>query len=176
MRLNCGGESTRGCREESMLTKGLSAKGESKWVHIHVGNTKTAEGQIKLKKRLNISGSQLVQIHKLISELILHLQKNRCACPNDRRPVAGKKMFHPYYWLNSLTAKSVPAGTKNSHSEGFLLEKHLKHTAHNHHHHDAAVCPSSGMVLMEEHTPPPGASLQGVGRGRRRRVLSESIK
>jgi hypothetical protein len=52
MRLNCGGESTRGCREESMLTKGLSAKGESKWVHIHVGNTKTAEGQIKFKKKV----------------------------------------------------------------------------------------------------------------------------
>ena len=34
------------------------------------------------------------------------------------------------YWikqLNSLTPKSVPAGTKNSRSEGFLLAKH-KHT------------------------------------------------
>jgi len=29
--------------------------------------------------------------------------------------------------LNSLTPKSVPAGTKNSRSEGFLLAKH-KHT------------------------------------------------
>jgi hypothetical protein len=29
--------------------------------------------------------------------------------------------------LNSLTPKSVPAGTKNSRSEGFLLVKH-KHT------------------------------------------------
>jgi hypothetical protein len=36
--------------------------------------------------------------------------------------------------------------------------------------------PSSAMVLMEEHTPTPGASSQGVGRGRRQRVLSESIK
>jgi hypothetical protein len=26
--------------------------------------------------------------------------------------------------INSLTAKSVPAGTKNSRSEGFLLAKH----------------------------------------------------
>ena len=76
----------------------------------------------------------------------------------------------------SLTAKSVPAGTKNSRSEGFLLAKLLKHTAHKHPHHDGAVSPSSAMFLMEEHTPPPGASLQGVGRGRRRRVLSESIK
>ena len=140
------------------------------------GIQKQQRGKLSSKKRLIISGSQLVQIHKLISELILHLQKNRCAYPNDRRSVAGKKMFHPNYWLNSLTAKSVPAGTKNSHSEGFLLEKHLKHTAHNHHHHDAAVCPSSGMVLMEEHTPPLGASLQGVGRGCRRRVLSKLIK
>ena len=38
MQPNCGGESARGCREESMLTKGLSAKGEGKWVHIHAGN------------------------------------------------------------------------------------------------------------------------------------------
>jgi hypothetical protein len=30
-------------------------------------------------------------------------------------------------WLNSLTPKSVPAETKNSRSEGFLLVKH-KHT------------------------------------------------
>jgi hypothetical protein len=69
--------------------------------------------------------------------------------------------------LNSLTAKSVLAGSKNSRSEGVLLAKHLKHTAHKHHHHDGAVCSSIGMVLMGEHTPPPGASLQGVGRGRR---------
>jgi hypothetical protein len=33
--------------------------------------------------------------------------------------------------LNSLAAKSVLAGTKNSRSEVFLLAKHLKHTAHN---------------------------------------------
>jgi hypothetical protein len=51
--------------------------------------------------------------------------------------------------LNSLTAKSALAGTKNSRSEGFLLAKHLKHTAHKHHHHDGAVCPSSGMVLLD---------------------------
>jgi len=67
-----------------------------------------------------------------------------------------------------LTAKSIPAGAKNSRSEGFLLLKHLKHTAHKHHHHDGAVCPSSGMVLLDEHhTPPPGASAKGVGQGRR---------
>ena len=64
--------------------------------------------------------------------------------------------------FNSLTAKSILAGTKNSRSEGFLLGKHLKHTAHKHHHHDGAVCLSSGMVLMEKHTPPPGASSQAV--------------
>jgi hypothetical protein len=58
----------------------------------------------------------------------------------------------------SLTAKSVPAGTKNSRSEGFLLAKLLKHTAHKHPHHDGAVSPSSAMFFMEEHTPPPGAS------------------
>jgi len=51
---------------------------------------------------------------------------------------------------------------KNSHSEGFLLAIHLKHTAHKHHHHDGAVCPSSGMVLLDEHTPPPGASAKGA--------------
>jgi hypothetical protein len=36
-------------------------------------------------------------------------------------------------------------------SEDFLL---AKHTSHKHPHHDGAVFPSSGMVLMEEHTPP----------------------
>ena len=35
--------------------------------------------------------------------------------------------------LNSLTAKCVPAGTKNSRSEDFLL---AKHTSHKHPHHD----------------------------------------
>jgi hypothetical protein len=32
------------------------------------------------------------------------------------------------------------------------------------------------MVLMDEHAPPPGAYTEGVGRGRRRRILVESIK
>ena len=65
--------------------------------------------------------------------------------------------LHLVLLLNSLTAKSVPAGAKYSRSEGFLLAKHLKHTAHKHHHHDGAFCPSSGMVLLDEHTPPPGS-------------------
>ena len=33
-------------------------------------------------------------------------------------------------------------------------------------HHDGAVFLFSGMVLMDEHTPPPGAYAEGVGRGR----------
>jgi len=70
-----------------------------------------------------------------------------------------------HYLLDSLTAKSFLAGTKNSRSEGFLLEKHLKHTAHKHHHHDGAVCLSSNIVLLDEHTPPPGAYAKGVGQG-----------
>jgi hypothetical protein len=32
------------------------------------------------------------------------------------------------------------------------------------------------MVLMDERTPSPGAYVEGVGRGRRQRVLVESIK
>jgi hypothetical protein len=63
--------------------------------------------------------------------------------------------------FNSLTPKSVPAGTKNSHK---------------HPYHDGAVFLSCGMVLMDEHTPPPGAYAEGVGQGRRRRILVESIK
>ncbi len=55
---------------------------------------------------------------------------------------------------------------KNSHLEGFLLAKHLKHTAHKHHHHDGTVFPSSAMVLLDERTPPPGASAEGVKQGR----------
>jgi hypothetical protein len=70
--------------------------------------------------------------------------------------------------VNSLAAKSVPAGTKNSRSEGCLLAKHLQHTAHKHHHHDGAIFPSSAMVLLDERTPPPGtsASAEGVEQGR----------
>ncbi len=72
--------------------------------------------------------------------------------------------------LNSLDAKSVLAGTKNSRSEDFLLAKQLKHTVHKHHHHDGAISPSSAMVLIDEHTRPPGASLEGVGGVCHRRV------
>jgi hypothetical protein len=68
-----------------------------------------------------------------------------------------KKLF-----LNCLTAKFVLVGTKNSHLEGFWL---AKQTAHKHPHHDGAVCLSSGMVFMEEHTPPPRASVEGFGQG-----------
>ena len=79
------------------------------------------------------------------------------------------------YIVNGLTAKSVPAGMKNSRSEAFLLAKHLTHTAHKHHHQDGPVCPFSGMVLLDEHTPPPGASVNGDGQGRHQRVEVESI-
>jgi len=69
---------------------------------------------------------------------------------------------------NLLTsAKSILAGTQNSRSEGFLI---AKHTSHYPSHHDGAVCLSSGMVSMDEHTPPPEASSKGVGRGRCWRV------
>ena len=79
----------------------------------------------------------------------------------------GREFFIPAGTLIAvklLTAKSVLAGMKNFCSEGFLLAKHLKHTAHKHHHHDGAVCPSSGMVLLDEHTPPPGASAKGLAK------------
>jgi len=47
------------------------------------------------------------------------------------------------------------------------MDEHTpKHTSHKHPHHDAAVFPSSGMVFMDEHTAPPGASSEGIGRGR----------
>ena len=61
--------------------------------------------------------------------------------------------------VNSLTAKSVPTGTKNSHAEGFLLAKH-KHS-----HHDGAISPSSGMVLMDTPDRTRVTSSEGVGRG-----------
>ena len=78
----------------------------------------------------------------------------------------GAGVFVPARTLTAvklLTAKSVQVGMKNSRSESFLLAKHLKHTAHKHHHHDGSVCPSSGMVLMEEHTPPLGLLPRGLG-------------
>jgi hypothetical protein len=40
---------------------------------------------------------------------------------------------HELKEVNSLTAKSAPAGRKNSRLEGFML---AKHTAHKHSHHD----------------------------------------
>jgi hypothetical protein len=55
---------------------------------------------------------------------------------------------YKYLLFNSLTAKCIPAGTKNSLSEDFLL------ASHKHPHHDEPFPPSSAMVLMEEHTPP----------------------
>ena len=74
--------------------------------------------------------------------------------------------------VNSLTPKSVPAGMKNSRLEGFLLAKH-KHT--NIPTMMEQFAPFSGMVLLVEHTLPPRASVEGVGQGRRRRDLVESI-
>ena len=106
------------------------------------------------------------------AQLCLVIAKGQRA-PNEQ--LSHQIVDRHYEELNSLTTKSVPAGTKNSRSEGVLLAKHLKHTAHKNNHHDGAVCPYSGMVLLDEHTPPPGASAKGVGRGCHRRVLVESI-
>jgi hypothetical protein len=50
-----------------------------------------------------------------------------------------------------LTAKSVLVGTKNSHSEGFLL---AKYTAHKHPHHDEAVCLSTARFLWRNTSHP----------------------
>ena len=69
--------------------------------------------------------------------------------------------------LNSLTPKSVPAGTKNSCSEGFLL---AKLQAHKHPHHGEAVSTSNGMGLVDPPNPTQGRPVRGVGGGRRQRV------
>ena len=67
--------------------------------------------------------------------------------------------------VNSVTAKSVPTGTKNSHTEGFLLAKH-KHT---------------NIPTMMGPFPPPAAWFDGYARsdvgnlfqrGRARAMLS----
>ena len=95
-----------------------------------------------------------------------------CCCLTDYsyysycRKSTGQELFvpartHSGKAVNSLTPECVPPGTKTSHSEDFLLAKHTSHKP---------IFPSSGMVSMDEHTPPPGASLEGVGRGRHRRV------
>ena len=68
--------------------------------------------------------------------------------------------------IKGLTAKCVPAGTKNSLSEDFLL---AKHTSHKHPHHDEPFSPLAAWFLMEEHTSPPGASLEGAGQGHHQR-------
>ena len=69
--------------------------------------------------------------------------------------------------FNSLRAKSILAGKKHSRSEGVWLAKHI---AHKHPHLDGVVFFSSGMVWIDDHTPSPGASVEGVGQGRRRWV------
>ncbi len=46
---------------------------------------------------------------------------------------------------------------------------------HKHHHHGGAICWSSGMNLAIPATPPPGASLEGVVRGRGGRILLKLI-
>jgi hypothetical protein len=66
--------------------------------------------------------------------------------------------------LNSLTAKSVLAGTKNSCSEGFWL---AKLQAHKHPHHGEAVSISNGMGLVDPPNPMQGRTVRGVGGGRR---------
>ena len=68
--------------------------------------------------------------------------------------------------LNSLTPKSVPAGTKNSRSEGFLL---AKLQAHKHPHHGEAVSTSNSMGLVNPPNPTQGRPVQGVGVGGGRR-------
>jgi hypothetical protein len=70
--------------------------------------------------------------------------------------------------INSLTAKSC-SGKKNEKLPlGRLFASYTQ--SHKHPHHDGAVSPSSAMVLMDEHPPTPGASLEGVGQGRYQRV------
>ena len=73
--------------------------------------------------------------------------------------------------INSWAAKSVPAGTKNSRSEGFLLGKHLKHTAHKtpppwwsrfplqHHGFDWWTHPTPGSLFGRGWTRPPSKGL-----------------
>jgi hypothetical protein len=59
----------------------------------------------------------------------------------------------------------------SSYQMGWLLDRELQ--AHKHPHHDGAVFPSGSMVLLAEHTPHPGSSAEGVGRGRCQSVIEE---
>jgi hypothetical protein len=73
--------------------------------------------------------------------------------------------------FNSLTAKSVPAGTKNSRPVGFYSRNstentlHHKHTIHKHYHHGGAVHPSFGVGSMDPPDRTRVISSEGVGRG-----------
>ena len=63
--------------------------------------------------------------------------------------------------VKSLTAKSILAGTKDSHSEGFFL---AKHTAHKHPHHDELFSPPAACFLWNN-VPHPREPLQkGLGK------------
>jgi hypothetical protein len=72
-------------------------------------------------------------------------------------------------FINSLTPKCIPAGMKNSRLETFCY----RNTYHRNIPTMMSCFPSSGMVLMDENTAPPGASSEGVGQGRNQRVLAE---
>ena len=73
--------------------------------------------------------------------------------------------------IYSLTAKSVPAGTKNSRPIGFYSRNsmestlHHKHTIHKHYHHGGAVRPSFGVGSMDPPDRTRRPSSEGVGRG-----------
>ena len=96
-----------------------------------------------------------------------------CLCLASQKP-SEREFFVPVrtdFGVNSLTAKSVPAGTKNSCPVGFYSRNstestlHHKHNNHKHHHHGGAVCPSYGVGSMDTPDRTRQPSSKGVGRG-----------
>jgi hypothetical protein len=79
--------------------------------------------------------------------------------------------------VNSLTAKSVPAGTKNSRPVGFYSRNSTKSTVnpnttiHKYDHRGGAVCPSYGVVSMDTPDPTRRPSSEGVGGGGWKRII-----
>ena len=77
---------------------------------------------------------------------------------------------HPQLF-NSLTAKFIPAGTKNSHPVGFYSRNSTKITltttqqSHKYDHHGGAVRPSYGVGSMDPPDRTRRPSSEGVGGG-----------
>jgi hypothetical protein len=146
---------------------------------VHVGQSKTEHSTLfppknreKIQISLNIICHNPPRREQLSRTSKVFSYKKNIFLKHQKFSWTKRMSFQNIMMLfNSLTPKSVPAGMKNSCWEGFLLAKH-KHTN---------IPTMMEPFALQRHGfvgqayPPPGASAEGVGHGRCRRDLVESI-